>query len=85
MINVAVSTSPVVLDPTCTESMEYDGKTEDYKFLCSPPARGSYVTVTLTGDNVTLVICQVVVKTIGKLHCKLKENGSLGVVFYMEA
>ena len=70
-INVAVSTSPVGLDPTCTESMEYDGKTEDYKFLCSPPARGSYVTVTLIGDNVTLVICQVVVKTIGKLHCKL--------------
>ena len=50
--------------------MEYGGKTEDYKFLCSPPARGSYVTVTLTGENVTLVLCQVEVKTIGKLHCK---------------
>ena len=71
MINVTVSTSPLGLDPTCTESMEYSDKTEDYKFLCSPPARGSYVTVTLTGDNVTLVLCQVVVKTIGKLHCKL--------------
>ena len=50
--------------------MEYDGKNQDYnyKFLCSPPARGSYVTVTLIGYNVRLVLCQVVVKTIGKLH-----------------
>ena len=48
--------------------MEYGGKTQDYKFLCSPPARGSYVTVTLIGNNVTLVLCQVVVKTIGKLY-----------------
>ena len=66
MINVAVSASPVGLDPSCTLSMEYGGKTEEYKFLCSPPARGSYVAVTLIGDNATLVICQVVVKTIGK-------------------
>ena len=71
MINVIVSTSLVGLDPTCTESMEYGGKAEDYKFLFSPPAHGSYVTVTLIGDYVTLVLCQVVVKTIGKLHCKL--------------
>ena len=70
MINVTISTSPAGLDPTCTESMEYGGKTEDYKFLFSPPARGGYVTVMLIGDNVTLVLCQVVVKTIGKLHCK---------------
>ena len=70
MINVTVSTSPIGLDPTCTESMEYDGKTQHYKLACSPPARGSYVTVTLIGDNVTLVLCKVVVKTIGKLHCK---------------
>ena len=71
MINVTISTGPAGLDPTCTESMEYGGKTEDYKFLFSPPARGSYVIVMLIGDNVTLVLCQVVVKTIGKLHCKL--------------
>jgi len=64
MINVTVSTSPAGLDPTCAESMEYGGNTQDYKFVCSPPARGRYVTVTLTGDNVTLVLCQVVVKTI---------------------
>ena len=51
--------------------MEYGGKTEDYKFLFSPPVRGNYVTVTLIGDYVTLVLCQVVVKTIGKLRCKL--------------
>ena len=70
-IKVTVSTSPVGLDPTCTESMEYGGKTEHFKSLCSPPARGSYVRVTLIGDNVTLVLCKVVVKTIGKLHCKL--------------
>ena len=68
MINVTVSTNPTGLDPTCTESMEHGGKTQDYRFVCSPPARGSYVTVTLIGDNVTLVLCQVVVKTIGKLH-----------------
>ena len=67
MINVIVSTSPTGLDPTCTDSMEYGGKTQDYKFLCSPPARGSYVIVTLIGDKVTLVLCQVVIKTIGKL------------------
>ena len=48
--------------------MEYGGKTQNYKFLCSPPARGSYVTVTLIGDNVTLVLCHVVVKTIGELY-----------------
>ena len=48
--------------------MEYDGKTQDYKFLCSPPARGSFVIVTLIGDNLTLVLCQVVVKTIGELY-----------------
>ena len=70
MIKVTVSTNPVGLDPTCTSSMKYGGKTEDYKFLCSPLARGSYVTVTLTGENVTLVLCQVEVKTIGKLQCK---------------
>ena len=68
MINVTVSTSPAGLDPTCTESMAYGGNTQGYKFHCSPPARGSYVTVTLTGDNVTLVLCQVLVKTIGELH-----------------
>ena len=71
MINVTVSTNPVGLDRTCTESMEYGGKTKYYKLLCSPPARGSYVTVTMIGDNVTLVLCQVVVKTFGKLHCTL--------------
>ena len=71
IIKVTVSTNAVGLDPTCTESMEYGGKTEDYKFLCSPPARGSYVRVTLIGDNVTLVLCQVMVNTIGKSHCKL--------------
>ena len=68
MINVTVSTSPTGVDLTCAESMEYGGHTYDYKFHCSPPARGSYVTVTLIGDKVTLVLCQVVVKTIGELH-----------------
>ena len=68
MINVTVSTSPASLDPTCSESMEYGGDTQGYRFHCSPPARGSYVTVTLTGDSVTLVLCQVFVKTIGELH-----------------
>ena len=68
MIKVTVSTSTNGLDATCTKSMEYDGKTQDYKFLCSPPALGSYMTVTLMGNNVTLVLCQVVVKAIGKLN-----------------
>ena len=67
MMNVTVSNSPAGLDPTCAESMEYGGDTQGYRFHCSPPARGSYVTVTLTGDNVTLVLCQVFVKTIGEL------------------
>ena len=73
IINVTVSTSPTGADPTCAESMEYDGNTYDYKFHCSPPARGSYVTVTLTGDKLTLVLCKVVVKTIGELH-ELRPN-----------
>ena len=68
MINITVSTSPTGLDPTCSESMEYGGETQDYKFLFSPPARGSYVRVTLIGYNVTLVLCQVVVETIGELY-----------------
>ena len=81
MINVTVSTSPAGLDSTCAESMEYGGDTQGYRFHCSPPARGSYVTVTLTGDNVTLVLCQVFVKTIGELHklplnCYLASNPS---------
>jgi len=71
MIKITVSTSSTGLDPTCTESMEYGGKTQDYKFLCSPPARGSYVTVTLIGDNVTLVLCHVVVKSIGELDARI--------------
>ena len=68
MIKVTVSMSSTRLDPTCAESMKYGGITRNYKFLCSPPVRGSYVRVTLIGDNVTLVLCQVVVKTIGELH-----------------
>ena len=68
MIKVTVSISSTGLDPTCTESMEYSGKNQEFNFSCSPPALGSYVTVTLIGDNVTLVLCQVVVKTIGKLY-----------------
>ena len=81
IINVTVSTSPAGLDPTCAESMEYGGDTQGYRFHCSPPARGSYVTVTLTGDNVTLVLCQVFVKAIGELHklplnCYLASNPS---------
>ena len=81
IIKVTVSTSPASLDPTCAESMEYGGNTQVYKFHCSPPALGSYVTVTLTGDNVTLVLCQVFVKTIGELYelppnCYLASNPS---------
>ena len=68
MVKVTVSSSSTGLDPTCTESMEYGWENQDYKFLCSPPALGSYVTVMLIGKNVTLVLCQVVVKTIGKLY-----------------
>ena len=68
MINITVSTDPTGLDPTCAESMEYGRNTQNYKFHCSPPARGSYVTVTLTGNNVMLVLCKVFVKTIGELH-----------------
>ena len=67
-INITVSTSPTGLDPTCTQSMEYDGKTQNNKFFCSPPARGSYVTLTLIGDNVTLVLCHLEIKTIGELY-----------------
>ena len=66
MINITASTSKAGLDSTFTGSLQY-GKTQDFKVHCSPPARSSYVTVTLIGDSVTLVLCQVVVRTIGKL------------------
>ncbi len=68
IINVTVSTRQTGSGPTCTGSLQY-GKAQDYKVHCSPPARGTYVKVTLPGDNVTLVLCQVVVRTIGKLQC----------------
>ena len=73
LINVTISTSPAGLGPTCVESMEYGGNTQGYKFHFSPPARGSIVTVTLTGDNATLVLCHVFVRTIGELP-KLPPN-----------
>ena len=66
MIKVAVSTNQTG-DPSCTKSLKY-GNTQKYKVHCSPPALGRYVTVTLTGDNVTLVLCYVLVRTFGKLH-----------------
>ena len=47
--------------------MAYDGTTYEFIFDCSPPALGNNVKITLTGDNVTLVLCHVVVETIGKL------------------
>lgn len=67
MIKVTV-TSYQTGDLSCKKSLKY-GATHHYKVRCSPPARGSYVTVTLTGDNVTLVLCYVVIKTFGKQHC----------------
>ena len=65
MINISISTSKAGSNPTCAESMQY-GTSLIYKGHCSPPARGRYVTVALIGNNVTLVLCQVVVRTIGK-------------------
>ena len=67
VIKVAVSTDKNG-DPSCAKSLEY-GNTLKYKVRCSPPAYGSYVTVTLIGDNVTLVLCYVLVRTFGKLQC----------------
>ena len=66
MISVRVLNSPHDTDSTCSKSMEYDGVTQQFKFYCSPPALGNYLKITLTGNNVTLVLCQVVVETIGK-------------------
>ena len=65
MINVTVSTSQNSSDPTCSQSVQY-GTSLTHKVHCSPPARGRYVTVTLIGDNTTLGLCHVVVRTIGK-------------------
>ena len=47
--------------------MAYDGTTHELIFDCSPPALGNNVKITLTGDNVKLVLCHVAVETIGKL------------------
>ena len=67
MIKLTVSTNHTG-DPSCTKTLKY-GKSQQYKEHCSPPALGRYVTVTLTGDSVTLVLCYVLVRTFGKSHC----------------
>ena len=66
IINVRVLSSPQGTDSTCSKSMEYDGVNQQFKFYCSPPALGNYLKITLKGNNVTLVLCQVIVQTIGK-------------------
>ena len=66
IINVRVLNSPQGTDSTCSKSMEYDGVNQQFKFYCSPPALGNYLKITLKGNNVTLVLCQVIVQTIGK-------------------
>ena len=69
VINVIVSTSETDLDSTCTGSADY-GKSLEFKVHCSPPARGRYLTIKLIEKNVTLVLCQVVVNTIGESHLR---------------
>ena len=66
IINVRVLNSPQGTDSICSKSMEYDGVNQQFKFYCSPPALGNYLKITLKGNNVTLVLCQVIVQTIGK-------------------
>ena len=66
ILNINLSTDETSL-PSCTKSVSY-GKSWDYKVRCSPPARGRYVTLKLIGNNVTLVLCQVVIRTIGKFR-----------------
>ena len=66
ILNINVSTDETSL-PSCTKSVSY-GKSWDYKVRCSPPAQGRYVTLKLIGNNVTLVLCQVVIRTIGKFR-----------------
>ncbi|XP_022810271.1 uncharacterized protein LOC111347272, partial [Stylophora pistillata] len=63
ILSVGVSTDETSLHQSCTESVSY-GKSWDYKVRCSPPARGRYVTFKLIGSNVTLVLCQVAIRTI---------------------
>ncbi|XP_022807966.1 uncharacterized protein LOC111344968 [Stylophora pistillata] len=63
ILSVGVSTDETSLHPSCTKFVSY-GKSWDYKVRCSPPARGRYVTFKLIGSNVTLVLCQVVIRTV---------------------
>ena len=65
MISITVSANESHFDTTCVVSTEY-GKALKYKLQCSPPALGSYVRFTLIGENVTLVLCHVVIRTLGK-------------------
>ena len=65
MISITVSANESGFDATCVVSTEY-GKALKYKLQCSPPALGTYVRFTLIGENVTLVLCHVVVRTLGK-------------------
>ena len=65
MISITVSANESDFDTTCVVSTEY-GKALKYKLQCSPPALGTYVRFTLIGENVTLVLCHVVVRTLGK-------------------
>ena len=71
-INITVSSNNQTgLDSPCSRSMQY-GNNLFYKFQCSPPRRGKFVTVTLIGKNVTLVFCHVVVRTIGKFYGNIR-------------
>ena len=65
MISITVSANESDFHTTCVVSTEY-GKAFKYKLQCSPPALGTYVRFTLIGENVTLVLCHVVIRTLGK-------------------
>ena len=66
-LDVTVSTGQTSSDSSCTAFLPY-GRYLSNKMHCSPAARGRYVTVRLMGHNITLVLCNVVVRALGMQH-----------------
>ena len=65
-LNIEIeSTRNVPDNHLCTESSSFPRK-HFRVFRCSPPATGRYVKVSVTAENVKLVLCEVAVYAFGK-------------------
>lgn len=66
-ITVKSTKNPSPSSHSCNEPNHFPRN--DFRvFRCSPPVIGRHVTVRVTGEDVTLVLCEVAVYAFGKLH-----------------